>query len=141
MVVAYRQALPDDRAFCRSTHHLAYHDVVVSQFGPWDERRQDEFFDAKWNDGNIDILLVDEEPCGFAVVSDEADHLRVVELVIHPKFLRNVIAAIPDHKNHQQRLYESEHSGLQYFLKQDPGSERHEPDLDVVLRAYRLAQP
>jgi len=84
MNITHRQARPDDRAFCRSTHHLAYHDVVVSQFGPWDEQRQDEFFNAKWSDGNIDILLADAEPCGFAVVADAADHLRVVELVIHP---------------------------------------------------------
>jgi ribosomal protein S18 acetylase RimI-like enzyme len=93
MVVAHRQALSDDRDFCRSTHHLAYHDVVVSQFGPWDERRQDAFFDAKWDEGNIDVLLVDGQPCGFAAVSDQTDHLRVAELVIHPAWQRRGIGS------------------------------------------------
>jgi ribosomal protein S18 acetylase RimI-like enzyme len=100
-----RQAGHEDRAFCRSTHHLAYHDVVVSQFGPWDERRQDEFFNAKWADGNFDIFVADGEPCGFVVVAEASDHLQVVEIVIHPAwqrrgigtgFLRSMIARAAD---------------------------------------------
>lgn len=84
MVIRFRHAHAADREFCRSTHHLAYHDVVELQFGPWDEEQQDGFFDAKWSRGNLDILLVDEQECGFAVIADAADHVEVFELVIHP---------------------------------------------------------
>jgi len=44
IVFSKRPATTADTEFARFTHHAAYHDVVVRQFGNFDERMQDNFF-------------------------------------------------------------------------------------------------
>ncbi len=41
MEITLRLAGEDDKDFCRRTHHLAYRDVVMRQFGGWDDGQQD----------------------------------------------------------------------------------------------------
>lgn len=82
-------------------HHRAYRDVSVRQFGPWDERAQDEFFASGWSDAPHEIILCDGVPCGYACVERRDEDIHVRELVIDPEFqgrgvgthiLREVIA-------------------------------------------------
>jgi ribosomal protein S18 acetylase RimI-like enzyme len=77
-------AAESDIAFARETHHLAYRDVVVRQFGQWDERAQDRFFENGWDSAEHAILLADGEPCGYAAIEERVDDTHVRELVIHP---------------------------------------------------------
>lgn len=49
MKVATRRATADDSAFARAIHHRAYREVVVAQYGPWDEAAQDGYFAAAWS--------------------------------------------------------------------------------------------
>lgn len=86
MSITTRKACTDDRDFCRSAHHAAYRDVVLSQFGFWDEVRQDEFFNAKWDTGHLQVLLRDGEPCGFTAIAEDNGHVFVSELVVHPAY-------------------------------------------------------
>ena len=43
-----RLATDADKAFARHVHHQAYHDVIVRQFGEWNEAEQDAYFDSTW---------------------------------------------------------------------------------------------
>lgn len=81
-----RSATADDEEFARTTHHAAFRDVVVRQFGPWDEARQDGFFAAKWALGGTDIVELDGERCGFLLVDERDDVVLLSEIVLHPSF-------------------------------------------------------
>ena len=85
--ITKRPALPTDTEFARNVHHSAYHDVIVKQFGSWDERRQDVFFENDWSDGAaFQILLSDDVPCGYYKEEDFPDRIIPHELVLLPGF-------------------------------------------------------
>jgi len=86
MEICRRPALDADTYFARSAHHQAYRDVVVRQFGVWDQKAQDEFFNGDWNPAAFEIILCDGVPCGYMSVEDRGDDVYVHELVILPRF-------------------------------------------------------
>jgi len=86
MRLTTRPATASDTAFAREVHHGAYRDVVVAQYGAWDDAAQDRFFENDWRDAKFDIILSDDMPCGYAAVEYRADDVHVRELVIHPKW-------------------------------------------------------
>lgn len=86
MGITTRQALDADADFARSVHHQAYRDVVVRQFGAWDEGAQDEFFKGDWVPREFEIILCDAVPCGYLCVEDRGSDIHVRELVISPQF-------------------------------------------------------
>lgn len=80
-------AQSEDMEFAREVHHKAYHDTVVKQFGDWDEKMQDKFFESGWNNGlNHEIILCDNKPCGYCSFEETDDGLMLNELVILPEF-------------------------------------------------------
>ncbi len=86
MHLSIRPSTESDIAFAREAHHRAYQDVVVRQFGQWDEPLQDQFFDKSWVSDAHEILLADGQRCGYAAIENKSDYLHVRELVIHPQF-------------------------------------------------------
>ncbi len=84
--VTKRVATEADTDLARQIHHAAYHDVVVRQFGNWDEKLQDNFFNDDWEPAAHDIILADGEICGYTRIRREADHIFIAELVLLPKF-------------------------------------------------------
>jgi GNAT superfamily N-acetyltransferase len=101
MNVSTRPATRADLDFARRAHHAAYRDVVVRQWGKWDEELQDSFFDRNWGDARFDVIMVDGVACGYTSVEDRADAVHLVELVLCPEhqsrgigstFLRSVVA-------------------------------------------------
>lgn len=86
MRVTMRAARASDREFCRDTHHAAYRDVVLRQFGEWDEVRQDRFFADAWKPGVHEIVMADGADAGYCCVERRPDDIHVRELVIHPSF-------------------------------------------------------
>lgn len=81
-----RRALPEDKEFARTVHHRAYHDVVVKQFGNWDEAKQDAFFDTAWESEPFEILECDGVPCGLLAIEDHGEYIEPRELVLLPEF-------------------------------------------------------
>lgn len=75
-----------DFEIARSVHHRVYHDVVVRQFGAWDEPLQDRFFDAKWSEYLHQILLLDGALIGFLSVVDKPDCVYLNEIQILPEY-------------------------------------------------------
>jgi len=77
-----RPATAADRAYARQVKHAAYREMVVAQFGAWDEAVQDRFFDKSWDEGSYDIILVDGDPCGFCRIDEHDKVLQLVEFAI-----------------------------------------------------------
>lgn len=75
-----------EKEFVRSVHHLSYRDVVEAQFGPWNQTKQDEFFEQKWSRTDLKILVAGGTSCGYTIVEDDGEEFRLVELVVHPEF-------------------------------------------------------
>lgn len=86
MRIERRPATKDDLGLARKMHHAAYRDVVIRQFGSWDNAVQDKFFEAEWANGSHQILLCDGEPCGYASTEESGKRLFLKELVIAPEF-------------------------------------------------------
>jgi GNAT superfamily N-acetyltransferase len=86
MRLTTRLATASDAAFAREAHHGAYRDVVLAQFGAWDDADQDRYFANDWRDAKFDVILCDDTPCGYAAVEYRPDDVRVRELVIHPRW-------------------------------------------------------
>ena len=79
------KAVDGDYAFAKETHHRAYRDLVLRQFGKWDDDAQDGFFDGIWENFPHTIILAEEEPVGYCCISEEGSVLWIRELVICPE--------------------------------------------------------
>lgn len=86
MILERRPATSSDTEFARTSHHAAYRDVVLRQFGVWDEALQDRLFEEKWIPDKFEIILCDGNPCGFLSIEDRPDHISVSEIVIASQF-------------------------------------------------------
>src|ERR1035437_4377210 len=86
MRLSTRPATDSDVAFAREAHHGAYRDVVLSQFGTWDDAEQDRYFDSDWRGARFDIILTDNTASGYTAVEYRPDDVHVRELVIHPQW-------------------------------------------------------
>ncbi len=93
MKVSTREATAADMTYACATHHAAYREVVVAQFGSWDERLQDGFFNDVWRGGGVEILKIDGVNCGYVLVMPEEAAIRLVELVVHPDWQRRGIGS------------------------------------------------
>lgn len=59
-------------------HHAAYRDVVTRQFGSWEEKIQDDFFNEGWNRAPHKIVLMDGVLAGIYSVAEHSDHIFLV---------------------------------------------------------------
>jgi GNAT superfamily N-acetyltransferase len=81
-----RAATDADTEFARKTHHVSYHDVIVKQFGDFDEKVQDDFFAKSWKPETHQILLYGNDECGYFSHEVFDDHIFAHELVLLPAF-------------------------------------------------------
>ncbi len=86
MKITKRPALVADTDFARTVHHHAYRDVIVRQYGLWEEEAQDGFFKNYWDPPMFEIILCDGVPCGYTRIEDRSDDIHIRELAISPEF-------------------------------------------------------
>lgn len=84
--ITKRPATEADTEFARKTHHVAYHDVIVRQFGVFDEKIQDEFFVKSWKPETYEILLSEGVKVGYSSIEHLPDYIFVHGLVLSPEF-------------------------------------------------------
>jgi len=94
MDVTTRFATKADLDFARRAHHAAYRDVVIRQWGQWDQGMQDGFFDKEWGDAHFDVILAGGAACGYLSVEDRVDAVHVMELVLCPEYQGRGIGTI-----------------------------------------------
>jgi ribosomal protein S18 acetylase RimI-like enzyme len=141
-----RPASAVDHSFLRELHHRAYREVVTRQFGSWDERAQDEWFEISLRDADVFVVELDGAPVGALARKRDRDCFHLVELQILPEhqnqglgsaLLRELLtearsAALPVrlrvlHENHRARhLYERHRfvvtttAGAHYLMEWKP---------------------
>jgi ribosomal protein S18 acetylase RimI-like enzyme len=79
-----RPAVTGDYDVAKRLHHIAYRDVVVRQFGSWDESRQDALFDAGWSADLFVFIRSGATDIGYTRIARESDAVSIMEIVIHP---------------------------------------------------------
>lgn len=93
-MITYRPADPrKDVEFARRTHHAAYHDVVVRQFGSWDQELQEKFFRQGWARAPHKIVLLHGTAIGVVSVEELRDHIFIHEIQILPEFQKKGIGS------------------------------------------------
>ena len=81
-----RRANPSDEQFMRKLHKAAYYDVIMRQFGGWDDALQAALFSKKWFPEKFDILEINEQPIGCMRIEDRPDQIFFAEIQILPEF-------------------------------------------------------
>jgi ribosomal protein S18 acetylase RimI-like enzyme len=79
---AVRHATPEDRAFLSSLNTRSYRELVIRQFGAWDEAEQDAKFADKWRRGVYWIVTRGETPVGGVMIEEFPDHLFIGDVQI-----------------------------------------------------------
>ncbi len=86
MTVSLRPATQSDTEFARRVHHRAYHDIVVAQFGDWNETVQDRLFESDWSTPGFEVITYEGVACGYTCVEDREQDIHVRELALLPRF-------------------------------------------------------
>jgi ribosomal protein S18 acetylase RimI-like enzyme len=89
--VRLRPATQADVEFARATHHRALREVVVRQFGPWDEELQDRFFEQSGFPEGFDVIEYDGAPCGYLRTDESGPKSEVHNIYIEPEYQRRGI--------------------------------------------------
>lgn len=85
-IITKRPATDADTEFAKNVHHTAYHDVIVRQFGSFDEKMQDDFFFKTWKPETHEIIISDGVDAGYFSIESFSDHIFAHELVLLPEF-------------------------------------------------------
>jgi ribosomal protein S18 acetylase RimI-like enzyme len=91
MNINLRFVTPDDKEFCHKVHYSAYYDVVVRQFGQWNEALQDSFFEKNWIALNLQIIEVDGIKAGCFSREIRRDDISINEIELLPQYQRQGI--------------------------------------------------
>ena len=86
MNINLRFATPDDKEFCRRVHHLAYRDVIVRQFGQWNETLQDSFFEKNWISSALQIIEFGGRAVGCFSRDIRHDDISINEIEVLPQY-------------------------------------------------------
>jgi GNAT superfamily N-acetyltransferase len=81
-----RPATSTDTPFLRQLHHRAYREVVIRQFGSWDDDAQDGWFDKGLADAQFSVVEENGEAIGTIASNDLPDRLVLVELQLLPEY-------------------------------------------------------
>lgn len=80
-----RPATDNDFEYARRVHHSAYREMVIAQFGKWEEQVQDHFFEKSWNHAPYSIIVVAGEPCGYCCIKETQDAVQLLEFAVDPE--------------------------------------------------------
>ncbi|MES2626437.1 MAG: GNAT family N-acetyltransferase [Pseudomonadota bacterium] len=77
-----RPANNSDYEYAKRVHHTAYREMIVKQFGKWEEHVQDHFFDKSWNSLSYDIIIFENEPCGYCSIQESENAIQLMEFAV-----------------------------------------------------------
>lgn len=91
MKVELRKATDRDKEFLHDLNRTVYREVVIEQFGIWDDDHQSKYFEQKWKEAEYQIVELENQRIGTIWIMEEMDHIRIRELQILPEFQRRGI--------------------------------------------------
>jgi ribosomal protein S18 acetylase RimI-like enzyme len=81
-----RPSTEEDFTFLRDLHHRAYRDLIVRQFGAWNDEAQDAFFEQSLREAPFAIIEHDGTRIGAIAVREDTEALHIIELQILPEW-------------------------------------------------------
>ena len=81
-----RRARADDREWMRSLNRECYREVMIEQFGSWEDSVQERFFAEKWDSDRFQIIRWNGVDIGALWVERREDHHFLSEIQIAPEF-------------------------------------------------------
>lgn len=88
MRIRLEPAQADDVAYFWWLYQASYRDVILDQFGGWDEKEQQVAFLQKWQAGGYQRIVADDRIGGALWTRTMAEYHEVVEMQLAPA-LRN----------------------------------------------------
>lgn len=85
-MLSLRPSTALDTPFLRGLHHVAYRDVVLRQFGAWEEEAQDFWFERSLGEADFRVIMRGSLPVGALGTKDEASRINIVELQVLPEW-------------------------------------------------------
>jgi ribosomal protein S18 acetylase RimI-like enzyme len=85
-IISKRTATESDTDFVHQTECISYKDVVVRQFGSWDDEKHNELFNKTWKPEKYEILSSNGTDCGFISIERNKEYIFIHEIVLLPEF-------------------------------------------------------
>jgi ribosomal protein S18 acetylase RimI-like enzyme len=89
--IALRPSTEADRDFLFEVHRASLKDYVAATYGPWDDERQREMFDAKFSPARFQVITRDGQDVGLLRLEEAPDHLTIALIELLPAFQRQGI--------------------------------------------------
>lgn len=86
MQIHRRPAQNSDYDWLLRLHHTVYRNLIIKEFGYWDEEEEFGLFTEAWQTQQIQILLRDGQRVGMLMILEETDRLWLDEIQIDPQF-------------------------------------------------------
>jgi ribosomal protein S18 acetylase RimI-like enzyme len=86
MSLTARDASEADKKFLYVLSCLAYEEIVVKQFGEWDDQWQRNYFEDKWNRKSYQVVEQDGRAIGALVVTERDDCIFLDEILLLPDY-------------------------------------------------------
>lgn len=79
-------ATEEDKEFLYALNRSVYKEVVIQQFGVWDEEWQRRYFEKKWPQAHYQIIEQAGRRIGAIWVTHQNDHIFLNEIQLLPEF-------------------------------------------------------
>ncbi len=97
MHVTLRDATENDKEFLYALNRAAYQQVVIQQFGKWDDEWQQAYFNQKWLNSHYRIIEYakndDVNPVGTIWLTQYSDHVFLNEIQLLPPYQNHGIGS------------------------------------------------
>ncbi|MCG8546182.1 MAG: GNAT family N-acetyltransferase [Alphaproteobacteria bacterium] len=86
MAITRRPATDDDKAYLKRLGEDQLRDVVVAQFGAWDDHLYRRCFEERWRKQTYQIVEMDGRRVGALWATREADHIWLRQIFIETSY-------------------------------------------------------
>jgi ribosomal protein S18 acetylase RimI-like enzyme len=81
-----RQSTEKDKEFVYTLARTVYKDLVIKQFGKWDEKWQRDYFEEKWKHSDYQIVEKNGRKIGAIWITQHSNHIVLNEIQLLPEF-------------------------------------------------------
>ena len=86
MTIRIRPVEQSDYDWLLDLHHTVYRELVINEFGYWDDDEELGLFLEAWETKKIDIILKQNKPVGMFIIERQDDCLWLDEIQIEPHY-------------------------------------------------------